>query len=227
MWLKKGEILGKIRLLIADDHPPFREGLSKLLEQEPDMEVVAMPADGEEAVNLAKRLKPDVVLIDVAMPKLNGIEAVKKIKAACPDISVLMISAYGYEPYLIASIQAGATGYLLKSSAISEVVSAIRSVFNGQAVFDLKAAGKVLDLLAIYQGKEISGSQHLHPRELQILKLAARGISNKEIGRELKISDRTVQTHLIRIFRKLEVNSRTEAVLHALKQGWLTLDDLP
>jgi NarL family two-component system response regulator LiaR len=219
--------VGKIKLLIADDHPPFREGLSKLLEQEPDMEVVAMPADGEEAVNLAKKLNPNVVLLDVAMPKLNGIEAAKKIKAACPKIAILMISAYGYEPYLIASIQAGATGYLLKSSAISEVVSAIRSVNNGQAVFDLKAAGKVLDLLAVYQGKEISGSQRLHPRELQVLKLAARGISNKEIGKELTISDRTVQTHLIRIFRKMDVNSRTEAVLHALKQGWLTFDDLP
>jgi NarL family two-component system response regulator LiaR len=219
--------MGKIKLLIADDHPPFREGLSKLLEQEPDMEVVAMPADGEEAVNLAKKLNPDVVLLDVAMPKLNGIEAAKKIKAACPDTAVLMISAYGYEPYLVASIQAGATGYLLKSSAINEVISAIRSVHNGQAVFDLKAAGKVIDLLSIYQGKEISGSQHLHSRELQILKLAAKGISNKEIGKELNISDRTVQTHLIRIFRKLDVNSRTEAVLHALKRGWITLDDLP
>jgi two-component system, NarL family, response regulator LiaR len=225
--LEKRKNLAKIRILIADDHPPFREGLSKLLEQESDMEVVGMPADGEEAVAQATLLKPDVVLIDVAMPKLNGIEAVKKIKDSRPDTAVLMISAYGYEPYLIASMQAGATGYLLKSSAIREVISAIRSVYNGQAVFDLKAAGKILDLLAVYQGKETAGAQHLHARELQILRLAAKGISNKEIGTELKISDRTVQTHLIRIFRKLGVNSRTEAVLHALKVGWLSMEDLP
>ena len=217
----------KIKLLIADDHPPFREGLSKLLEEEPDMEVVAKPADGDEAVNLAKQLQPDVAILDVAMPKLNGIEAAKQIKAACPNTAILMISAYGYEPYLLASLQAGATGYLLKSSPLRELISAVRSVHSGQAVFDLKAVGKVLDRLAVNQGGEVVSRQRLQSRELQVLRLTAKGISNKEIGKELKISDRTVQTHLIRIFRKLGVSSRTEAVLRALREGWLTLDELP
>jgi len=219
--------LEKIKLLIADDHPPFREGLSKLLEEEPDMEVVAKPADGDEAVNLAKQLQPDVAILDVAMPKLNGIEAAKQIKAACPNTAILMISAYGYEPYLLASLQAGATGYLLKSSPLRELISAVRSVHSGQAVFDLKAVGKVLDRLAVNQGGEVVSRQRLQSRELQVLRLTAKGISNKEIGKELKISDRTVQTHLIRIFRKLGVSSRTEAVLRALREGWLTLDELP
>lgn len=217
----------KIKLLIADDHPPFREGLSKLLEEEPDMEVVAKPADGDEAVNLAKQLQPDVAILDVAMPKLNGIEAAKQIKAACPNTAILMISAYGYEPYLLASLQAGATGYLLKSSPLRELISAVRSVHSGQAVFDLKAVGKVLDRLAVNQSGEVVSGQRLQSRELQVLRLTAKGISNKEIGKELKISDRTVQTHLIRIFRKLGVSSRTEAVLRALREGWLTLDELP
>ena len=217
----------KVKLLVADDHPPFREGLSKLLEEEPDLQVVAKPGDGVEAVNMAKRVCPDVAIIDVAMPKLNGIEAAKQIKVACPNTAILMISAYGYEPYLLASLQAGATGYLLKSSPLREVISAIRSVHSGQAVFDLKAVGKVLDRLAAHQGGDMVSAQRLQPREVQVLRLAAKGISNKEIGRELKISDRTVQTHLIRVFRKLGVSSRTEAVLRALREGWITLDELP
>jgi len=217
----------KIKLLIADDHPPFREGLSRLLEEEPDMEVVATSADGEEAVSLAKQLRPDVVIIDVAMPKLNGIEAAKQIKAACPETAILMVSAYGYESYLLASLQAGASGYMLKSSPLRELANAVRSVHGGQAVFDLKAAGKVLHRLATDQGAGAIGPQRLHPRELQVLRLTAKGFSNKEIASELDISDRTVQTHLVRIFRELGVSSRTEAVLHALREGWLTLDELP
>jgi two-component system, NarL family, response regulator LiaR len=219
--------MDKIKVLIADDHPPFTEGLTLLFNREPDLEVIATPTDGEEAVKLAKQLKPDVVILDVAMPKLNGIEAAKQIKADCPDTAVLMLSAYGYEPYLISSLQAGVSGYLLKTSPVTELTRAIRSVHDGQAVFDFEAVKKVLRGLVTDIGSKNKGLHDLHQRELEVLRLAAKGISNKDIALKLGIGNRTVQTHLLRIFHKLGVNSRTEAVFHALKQGWLTLDDLP
>jgi two-component system, NarL family, response regulator LiaR len=217
----------KIKLLIADDHPPFVEGLTLLLERQSDLEVVATPTHGEEAVKLAKELHPDVAIIDVAMPRLNGIEAAKQIKAACPDTAILMFSAYGYEPYLLASLQAGVSGYMLKSSPVPDLIRAIRSVHEGQAIFDFQAVKKVLRSLVTDIGGERKGLHGLHQRELAVLRLAAKGISNKEIAKSLGIGICTVQTHLLRIFRKLGVSSRTEAVLHALKEGWLTLDDLP
>jgi len=217
----------KIKLLIADDHPPFVEGLTLLLERQSDLEVVATPTHGEEAVKLAKELHPDVAIIDVAMPRLNGIEAAKQIKAACPDTAILMFSAYGYEPYLLASLQAGVSGYMLKSSPVPDLIRAIRSVHDGQAIFDFQAVREVLRELVTDIDGECRRHHRLHKRELEVLRLAAKGISNKEIAKRLDISNRTVQTHLLRIFRKLGVSSRTEAVLRAVKEGWLTLDELP
>ena len=215
-----------MRVLIADDHAIVRQGLVTLLEKMDNMQVVGEAENGEKIIELTHQLIPDLVIIDITMPKLNGIEATKQIKAACPEAAILMVSAYGYESYLLASLQAGASGYVLKSSPLRELVNAVRSVHGGQAVFDLKAAGKVLHRLASDQGIGV-GPQRLHPRELQVLRLTAKGFSNKEIARELDISDRTVQTHLVRIFRELGVSSRTEAVLHALREGWFTLDELP
>lgn len=217
----------KIKVLIADDHPPFREGLSRLIEEEADMEVIAKAADGEEAVDLSKKLSPDVAIIDVAMPKVNGIEAAKQIKATCPNTNILMVSAYDYESYLLAALQAGASGYLLKSSPLAELISGVRSTYNRQGVFDLKSISKVLRHVIHEKGEDISRDDWLQPRELEVLKLAAKGMSNKDIGRELVISDRTVQTHLAKVFRKLGVSSRTEAILYALKEGYLYLDELP
>lgn len=217
----------KIRALLADDHPAFREGLSRLLYEEGDVEVVAKTADGEEAVKLVKELQPDVALLDVSMPKLNGIEAAKQIKASCPQTAILMVSAYGYESYLLASLQAGAAGYLLKNAPLRELINAVRSVNSGQGVFDLKATGKVLRRLATGNGDNKATLEELHHRELEVLKLVAKGIGNKEIARQLDVSERTVQTHLVNIFKKLGVSSRTEAAIHALKEGWVTLDDLP
>ena len=213
--------------MIADDHPAFREGLCQLLEGEEDLKCIAKPEDGEEAVRLAKELAPDVAIIDVAMPKLNGIEAAKQIKVACPNTAILMVSAFGYESYVLASLRAGAAGYLLKSAPLRELTNAVHSVQAGEGVFDLKAASKILQRLSAEKGEEKRSPEELHRRELQVLKLAAKGISNKQIASKLSISERTVQTHLVNIFRKLGVGSRTEAVLHALKEGWLTLDDLP
>jgi len=218
--------MNKIRALVADDHPIFQEGLSRLLVEQDDIEVVARPTNGDETIRLAKELMPDVAIIDVAMPKPNGIEAAKQIKEACPNTAILMVSAFGYESYMLASLRAGAAGYLLKNTAPRELISAVREVYAGEAVFDLKAVSRILDHLPS-EGEERRGLAELRQRELEVLKLAAKGMSNKGIATGLGVSERTVQTHMLNIFRKLGVGSRTEAVLRALRAGWLTLDDLP
>lgn len=217
--------MGKTRLLIADDHPAFREGLSRLLEEEEDLECVAIAADGEEAVRMAEELRPDVALIDVSMPNIDGITAIKKIKAACPETAVLMISAFDYQSYVLASLKAGASGYMSKGRPLRELISAIRLVRDGDSILDLKATDTIVQCLI---GSEQGGKtdfDELQSRELDVIKLTAKGMSNKDIADKLFISERTVQTHLINIFRKLGVNSRTQAVLYALKKGWITLDD--
>jgi len=168
-----------------------------------------------------------VAIVDVTMPVIDGIEATKQIKAECADTNVLIVSAHSFGSYILAALKAGAAGYVLKTAALDEIVNAVRLLHAGEGVFDLKAGGRVLCRLA---GGSVDGRdavELLHPRELEVLRLAARGMGNKEIARELVISERTVHSHLINIFRKLKVGSRTEAVLHALKEGWLTLEDLP
>jgi len=218
--------MDKIRLMIADDHPTFREGLSRLLEDEEDLECVAKPTDGIEAVRLAKELQPDVAIIDVSMPNLNGIEAAKRIKAACPKTAILMVSAFNYQSYILASLQAGAAGYMSKDTPLADLVGAIRLVYKGDSVLDAKATNKLVSHLSVGDGSTRTDSERLLPRELEVLKLAAKGMSNKKIARELIISERTIQTHLVNIYRKLGVNSRTQAVLKGLDKGWLTLDNL-
>jgi len=217
----------KIRVLVSDDHPVYREGLCRFLENEEDIEVVARSADGEETVRLARKMRPDVAVIDVALLGINGIEAAKQIKADFPTVAVLILSAFGYESYVLAALQAQASGYMLKNAPISELISAIRLVHAGDAVFDLKAINRVLRPLADEKDDGSRKYGKLQRREIQVLKLVARGMTNKEVSRQLTISARTVQTHLVNIFRKLQVSSRTEAVLRALREGWLTLDELP
>lgn len=215
----------KIRVMVIDDHPAFREGLTRLLKDETDMEVIATLGDGQQALESAIDLKPDVVVMDISMPVLNGIEAAKQIKEISPDTAVLMVSAYNYPSYVLACLRAGAVGYLMKNASLRKIISAIRLIHAGDSVFDLKVTGKVLRNLASDK-VETKQDQELHPRELEVLDLAARGRGNKEIGNQLCISERTVQTHLVNIFRKLEVKTRTEAIIRALKEGWLTLDDI-
>ena len=217
----------RIKVLVADDHPAFREGLCRLLEEEGDLEVVARAADGEEALRLAKELLPDVAIIDVAMPEVNGIEAAKQIKASCPATAILIVSAYRYESYILASLRAGAAGYLLKNAPLRELINAVRFVHAGEAVFDLKATSSILRRLVADNAEERRRLRRLQHRELEVLRTAAKGMSNKEIAAELVISERTVQTHMVNIFKKMGVSSRIEAVLRALKEGWLSVDDLP
>ncbi|MFC1940262.1 response regulator [Chloroflexota bacterium] len=215
----------KIRVLVADDHPTFREGLCHFLDSQEDIEVVAKSADGEEAVEMARELIPDVAVIDIAMPGLNGIEAAMQIKEDCPAVAILMVSAYDYESYLVSSLKAGAAGYMLKNAPVSELISAIRLVCSEEAVFNLKGISKVLDHI-IAKGGEGINKVGLQQREIDIIRQAARGLSNKQIAEQLEISQRTVQTHMSNIFRKLGASSRTDAVLHAVSQGWITADEM-
>ena len=220
--------MDKIKILIADDHAVVREGTRQILEQEPDLEVVAEAGDGEEAVRQATRLKPDVAIIDVAMPKLDGIEATKQIKSACPAITVLILSAYDDDQFVFSLLEAGAAGYLLKSVRGSELVDAVRAVQAGESVLHPSIARKVLNRFARISGepKEKEPTEVLSEREMDVLRLVTKGLSNKDIAEELCLSIRTVQGHLGNIFNKLQVGSRTEAVVRALKEGWVALDDM-
>jgi NarL family two-component system response regulator LiaR len=220
--------LETIRILIADDHAFVREGTRRILEQEPDLEVVAEAGDGEEAVKLACDLKPDVALVDVAMPRIDGIEATRRIKALCPAVAVLVLSAYDDDQFIFGLLEAGAAGYLLKSVRGQEIVDAIRAVHAGESVLHPSVARKVLNRFAGVSGKprERKSLDLLTEREMDVLKLVTKGLSNKDIAEGLCLSVRTVQGHLANIFNKLRVSSRTEAVVHALKEGWVTLDDV-
>jgi DNA-binding NarL/FixJ family response regulator len=220
--------LEKIKILIADDHAFVREGTRRILEQEPDLEVIAEAGDGEEAVRLASDLKPDVVLIDVAMPRLDGIEATRRIKALCPAVAILVLSAYDDDQFVFGLLEAGAAGYLLKSVRGHEIVDAIRAVDAGESVLHPSVARKVLNRFASVSSRAQRKKplELLTDREMEVLKLVTKGLSNKDIADGLSLSVRTVQGHLANIFNKLRVSSRTEAVVHALKEGWVTLDDV-
>ncbi|MBN1992242.1 MAG: response regulator transcription factor [Anaerolineae bacterium] len=220
----------RIRLLLADDHAVVRAGTRELLERQPDLHIVGEAVDGEEAVQLTHELQPDVVVMDVRMPKISGVEATRRIKAEHPDVRVLVLTAHDDDEYVFALLQAGANGYLLKTAEIDELVKAIRTVAAGQSALAPSVAGKVVaqfaggkslpDILGHTQD-QYSG---LTERELGILRLVGKGLSNKQIGKELFISDRTVQAHLSNIFSKLGVNSRTEAVMYAVRSGWITTE---
>jgi NarL family two-component system response regulator LiaR len=219
--------MAKIRILLADDHAIVREGTRRVLEDEDDMEVVAEAGDGEEAVKQATRLKPDIAIIDIAMPRLNGIEATKQIKELVPATAVLILTVFDNDRYVFSLLEAGAAGYLLKNVRGSELVEAIRSVYNGESVLHPTIAGKVLRrFMPSAQGAGRGTPAVLTDRELEVLVLAAKGMSNKDIADKLYLSVRTVQGHLARIFDKLTVGSRTEAILRGLKEGWFSLEDI-
>ncbi|HIC89548.1 MAG TPA: response regulator transcription factor [Anaerolineae bacterium] len=215
-----------IQVVLADDHAVVRKGIKEFLEEEDDIVVVAEAVDGAEAVALVAEYQPDVAVLDIRMPKMTGIEATRRIKARWPDVKVLVLTAYDDDPYIFALLQAGASGYILKTASSEELAQAVRAVYRGQSALSPEVTGKVVAQLTT--GRPL-GAQHqaepLTNRELEVLQLAARGLTNRAIGRELGISDRTVQGHLANIYGKLGVSSRTEAVTHALRQGWIVLDE--
>jgi len=211
----------KIRILLVDDHPVVRKGTRELLEGYPDFEVVGEAADGLEAVKLSKNLEPNLILMDVSMPNMNGIEATRHIKAAQPTVAVLVLTSYDDDAYVFALLEAGAAGYLLKNARDEEIVNAVRAVAGGESVLHPSVAKKVLGRFAAQSNPTPPSGEELSNRELEVLKIAAGGSTNKEIARDLDISPRTVQVHLANIFSKLGVGSRTEAVLYGIRRGWI------
>jgi DNA-binding NarL/FixJ family response regulator len=219
-----------IRILLADDHAMLRQGTSELLNREPDIEVVGEAGDGQEAVELALRLAPDVVIMDVRMPVLSGIEATRRIRETLPGVQVLVLTAHDDDQYIFSLLQAGASGYLLKTAPVSDLVKAIRQVQAGESPLDPSISRKVVVRMLGDRGgllaaaEESSQSELLTARELEVLQLLVQGMNNRAIADALYISDRTVQAHLTNIFAKMHVSSRLEAVLLAIRRGWLTLD---
>jgi NarL family two-component system response regulator LiaR len=219
----------KIKVIIADDHAVVREGTRKILDQEDDIHVLAEASNGEEAVQMAEELHPDVILMDISMPKMDGIEATKLIKEKNPNIAILILTAYDDDQFIFSLLEAGAAGYLLKNIHHHELVEAIRAVYSGESVLHPSVARKVLNRFGKTEEKSEKKAlvEPLSDREMEVLKLVTKGYSNKEIADQLYLSIRTVQGHLGNIFNKLMVSSRTEAVVRALKEGWVTLDDIP
>lgn len=222
--------MAPIRILLADDHIVVREGTRQILEREPDLYVVAEASDGQEAVALAEKEKPDVALLDISMPVMNGIEATRAIKKILPQTAVLVFTAYDYDEYVFAILQAGAAGYLLKNVRATELISAVRRVYEGEPVLHPAIAKKVLSRVresAPPPPPSPESAEVLTDRELEVLRLAAEGLSNRDIADRLVVSPRTVQSHMANIFSKLRVGSRTEAVMVGLRRGWIRLEDLP
>jgi DNA-binding NarL/FixJ family response regulator len=214
-----------IRILLVDDHALVREGTRRLLEMESDVLVVAEASSGEEAIELTRKLRPDIAVMDIAMPGMGGIEATRAIKKDCPETAVLILSAYDDEPYLLALLDAGAAGFLLKNVHSQELIQAIRAVARGESVLQPSLAEKMMRRLSTQSDTIPHPVNSLSEREFAVLRLAARGLLNKEIAARLGLSIRTVHSHLANIFMKMHVGSRTEAVLLALRQGWLSLQD--
>jgi DNA-binding NarL/FixJ family response regulator len=211
-----------LRVLLAEDHAVVREGTRQILERDPEIVVVGEAADGAEVVALAARLAPDVVLLDLSLPVMNGIEATRLIRSVEPAPRVLILSAYDDEDYVVAAVEAGANGYLLKSAHARDVIAAIRAVASGQVVLH---PGVARHLMA--RGADNAAREVLTDREIEILQLAARGNRTKEIASELSVSTRTVEAHFTSIFNKFGVMTRTEAIVHAASRGWVRLERQP
>jgi DNA-binding NarL/FixJ family response regulator len=213
-----------IRTMIVDDHALFRRGLEMVLEEEPDIELVGQASDGAEAIERAAEALPDIVLMDIRMPRSSGIEACRAMKAAAPSTKIVILTISDEEADLFEAIRAGASGYLLKDIPLDEVADAVRAVHGGQSLINPSMAGKLLTEFAAlakrdaHEPAEELPAPRLTDREMQVLKLVARGMNNRDIAKELFISENTVKNHVRNILEKLQIHSRMEAVMVAVRE---------
>ena len=221
-------------VMLVDDHPLFRQGLRRVLEAQEGIEVIMEVADGEEALRVAKQLSPDVILMDINLPKMNGLQVTRELKQSAPEIAVIMLTAYHDDEQIFHSVRAGAAAYFPKDVTPRRLVEAIRQVGKGNYVIDDEVLDKPevaswllsqFDKVAYVDGLPNEMFAPLSPREMEILQHIAKGQSNKEVAYELGISRQTVKNHMTSILRKLAVNDRTQAALYAVRRGWIRLHD--
>ncbi len=212
-----------IRVLIADDHTVVRDGLVAVLAHRPEIMVVGEAGTGVEAVEQARRLRPDVILMDLRMPEMDGAEAMRRIRQDDAEVRFLVLTTFDNDEYIFEAIQAGARGYLLKDVSREELFRAVTAVYRGESLIQPNVAARVLDRF-VELSRTRPGGEQLSERELEVLRLMAQGAANKEIAARLVISDSTVKTHIANIFQKLDVNDRTQAVTKALQKGIIRLE---
>lgn len=217
----------RIRVVLADDHALVRQGITRFLEEAGEIVVVAEAEDGERALELVAEYKPDMAILDIRMPKLSGLDLARRIRAEHPQVKILVLTAYDDDPYVFALLKAGVDGYILKTADSTQLIQAVRQIMEGEAALDPGVAKRLMKRVA--SGRVTLGDDEVverpTDRELEVLRLAGKGLTNRAIGRELGISDRTVQGHLARVYEKLHVSTRTVAVLKAVQAGWITVDD--
>ncbi len=218
-------MMSEIRVLLADDHNVLRQGMAQALDAQPDISVVAQAADGPQAVELARAHRPDVILLDINMPGMDGVEAARQIIAESPGIGIIMLTMYRRDEYVVEAIKAGASGYLLKEVELDDLLAAIRSVARGEAVLDPAVAGRVLAELRRPARPANDAAPALTERDTEILQLVARGLSNQEIADQLHLAEKTIRNRLSLLFKQLELENRTQAALYAIRQG--LVDDEP
>ncbi|HEX9016862.1 MAG TPA: response regulator transcription factor [Chloroflexota bacterium] len=216
--------MDRIKILLVDDHPMVRDGLAANIETQPDMEVVGQAGDGQEGLRLAKLLKPDVVLMDLQMPKMGGLEAIQKLRQESERPEVIILTAFDTDEHIFSGLEAGARGYLLKGASRDELLKAIRAASRGESLLEPAVASKLVERFAQISRKG-PADDTLSDREVEVLRLMAKGLRNKEIARDLVITEKTAKAHVSNILAKLGAADRTEAVTMALKRRIIKLDD--
>ncbi len=216
--------MSEIRVLLADDHNVLRQGMAQVLEAQPDITVVAQASNGKEAYRLAMQHQPDVILMDINMPEMDGVAAAQKITAELPQTGIIILTMYRRDDYVFEAIKAGASGYLLKEAELDELLDAIRAVAQGEAVIDPSIAGRVLAELRRPRRTPVEAVPELADRDLEILQLVAQGLSNQEIADRLFLAEKTIRNRLSLIFKRLHLENRTQAALYALREGLIDED---
>jgi DNA-binding NarL/FixJ family response regulator len=220
----QGGTVDKISVLIADDHTLFRKGVRTMLEAEDDMQVVGEAATGREALEQAQTLMPDIVLMDIKMPDLDGVKAARTLHREMPHVGIIFVTMFQDDEFVFQGLQAGGRGYILKDADPETMLRAIRAVAHGESLLGPTIAQKVMRQFAVLPGKQDPLVDELTPRELEVLMLIAQGLSNKEIAGELSISEKTVKNHINNIFSKLHLYDRSQAMLYAIRKGLVKVE---